>query len=285
MQRILIVTGQSGAGKSTALQVLEDIGYYCIDNLPLILLPDIVEKIAHQQTLDYLALGIDVRSTQNDFQQFAKIIQALQAYSTVDVLYLSTQNQELISRFNLSRRPHPLSYRYATLSECIHQERILLEPIQSETNLHIDTTNKSVHDIKQAILERLGQRLQLSVIIQSFGFKYGIPLDTDYVYDVRHLPNPHWHSDLRPLTGLDIAIQQFLQQDGDVVEMIEDIELNLRKWLPKIDKTNRHYVTVSIGCTGGKHRSVYISEQLKQRLAETWNVQTFHREKSRWHHT
>lgn len=282
MQRILIVTGQSGAGKSTALQVLEDMGYYCIDNLPLSLLPDIVEKINHQHSIDFLALGVDVRNTQDDFNQMQNILQELKIEHSVGVLYLSAQSQELVSRFNLSRRPHPLSHRFSTLSECIRQEKILLEQIQEEVTLQIDTTGKNVHDIKQIILMKLGKSPQLSVIIQSFGFKYGIPLDTDFVYDVRHLPNPHWHTELRLLTGLDTAIQQFLERDTHVLEMIGDIEKNLRKWLPKLSKNNRHHVTISIGCTGGKHRSVYIAEQLKSRLSDAWQIQSFHREQEKW---
>lgn len=284
LKHLLIVTGQSGAGKSTALRVLEDIGYYCIDNLPLSLLPDIVNKIAQQAIFTHLALGVDVRSTQHDLHNFHDIVEQLKQYSRTEVLFLTAQQQELISRFNLSRRPHPLSQRFSTLNECIHQETILLEQIQYDVDLQIDTTDKSIHDIKQVILAQLGQTPQLSLIIQSFGFKYGIPLDTDYVYDVRHLPNPYWHEHLRSLTGLDEPIQQFLAQDTDVIEMIDDIEHNLRRWLPKLHQSNRHYVTVSIGCTGGKHRSVYICEQLCKRLGQDWKVQSFHRERQRWLH-
>lgn len=282
IMRILIVTGQSGAGKSTALQVLEDMGYYCIDNLPLTLLPDIVEKMNNQQSVDFLALGVDVRSTQDDFEKMPHILHELKKDNHVDILYLSAQQHELIARFNLSRRPHPLSHRFSTLNECIRQETLLLEQIQDEVTLQIDTTGKNVHDIKQLILLKLGKTPQLSVIIQSFGFKYGIPLDTDFVYDVRHLPNPHWHTELKPLTGLDAPIQEFLERDTSVLEMLADIEQNLRKWLPKLSKNNRHHITISIGCTGGKHRSVYMAEQLKNRLLDAWQVQSFHREQEKW---
>ncbi|MDO4222535.1 MAG: RNase adapter RapZ [Acinetobacter sp.] len=283
MKRILIVTGQSGSGKSSALQILEDSGYYCIDNLPLSLLPEIVEKLHQQQQVELLALGIDVRSTDSDFQSFPQVVQALQQYSTVNVLYFSAQDQELISRFSLSRRPHPLSQRCATLAECIEQEKHLLYQIQDVADLHIDSTGKSVHDLKQILLHKLGQSHDIVVILQSFGFKYGVPLDIDFVFDVRHLPNPHWNADLRPLTGLDAAVQQFLAQHCRVDEQVHDIQQFLNKWLPDFAENHRHYVTVSIGCTGGQHRSVYVVEQLKQALQTAWSVQVLHREQKHWH--
>lgn len=280
MQHILIITGLSGAGKSSALNVLEDVGYYCIDNLPLLLLPELVEKI-HQQNVELLALGIDVRSTQNDFAQFEEILKQLRHYSIVDVIYITAEQQELITRFNLSRRPHPLSLRCPTLSDCMHNEKILLYPIQEFASLHIDTTDKSVHDIKHALLTKLNKNPQLTVIIQSFGFKYGIPLDTDYVFDVRHLPNPHWDIELRRLSGLDEPVQLFLSNSEQVNHMANDLSHFFNKWLP-ILAHNRHYITIAIGCTGGQHRSVYLVEQLKSHLQHNWNVQAFHREQKRW---
>lgn len=280
MQHILIITGLSGAGKSSALNVLEDVGYYCIDNLPLLLLPELVEKI-HQQNVELLALGIDVRSTQLDFAQFEEILTQLKKYSVVNVIYITAEQQELIARFNLSRRPHPLSTRCATLSECIHTEKKLLYPIQEFASLHIDTTDKSVHDIKHALLTKLNKNPQLTVIIQSFGFKYGIPLDTDYVFDVRHLPNPHWNIELRPLSGLDEPVQLFLADSEQVKSMTDDLSDFFNKWLP-IFSQNRHYITIAIGCTGGQHRSVYLVEQLKQYLQADWTVQVLHREQKRW---
>lgn len=282
MQQILIVTGLSGAGKSSALNVLEDTGYYCIDNLPLLLLPELVEKIAQQQQVEFLALGVDVRSTQHDFVQFEHILSLLRHYCAVDVIYITAELQELIARFNLSRRPHPLAWKYSTLSECIEQEKHLLSPIQEYANLHIDTTDKSVHDIKYALLQKLNKQPELTVIIQSFGFKYGVPLDTDFVFDVRHLPNPHWNMELRPLSGLDEPVQAFLSASEQVNEMVNDVTALFSKWLPNFAQNNRHYVTLAIGCTGGQHRSVYMVEQLKQRLQCQWTVQVLHREQKRW---
>lgn len=284
LQRILIITGQSGAGKSSALQVLEDSGCYCIDNLPLLLLPEIVEKIVQQQHVEQLALGVDVRSTHHDFQEFQHVLIQLQQYSPVTVIYITAQAQTLISRFSLSRRPHPLANRYSTLSECIEQERRLLYPIQEYANLHLDTTDKSVHDIKDILLTKLTQRKDMVVILQSFGFKYGVPLDTDFVFDVRHLPNPHWNTELRSLTGLDLEVQNFLSSHASVHKMIHDIAHFLNTWLPAFAQGHRHYVNIAIGCTGGQHRSVYVVEQLQLALitAASWHVQVTHRERKYW---
>ncbi|ENV35386.1 RNase adapter RapZ [Acinetobacter gerneri] len=282
MKRILIVTGQSGSGKSSALQVLEDLGYYCIDNLPLALLPEIVEKLDHENNLEQLALGVDVRSTKEDLQGFDHVFQLLQKHGEVDVIYLTTQDQELIARFSASRRPHPLSSRFQSLNECIQEEKQLLLPIQLRATVHIDTTDKSVHDLKDTLLSKLGQSDKLILILQSFGYKHGIPLDADFVFDVRHLPNPHWDLELRKYSGLDLPVQKFLQESEQTQEMFDDIYHLLDKWLPAFAEGHRHYITVSIGCTGGQHRSVYIVDQLKKALESKWTIQVLHREMKHW---
>ncbi|WP_347453134.1 RNase adapter RapZ [Acinetobacter thermotolerans] len=282
MKRILIVTGQSGSGKSSALQVLEDLGYYCIDNLPLALLPEIVAKLDQENSLEQLALGVDVRSTRADLQEFDHVFEQLQKHGTVDVIYLTTQDQELIARFSASRRPHPLSGRFNSLAQCIEEEKLLLLPIQMRSTVHIDTTDKSVHDLKHTLLHKLGQTDNLIVILQSFGYKHGIPLDADYVFDIRHLPNPHWDLELRKYSGLDQPVQTFLEQSEQVEEMFLDIYHFLDKWLPAFAEGHRHYITVSIGCTGGQHRSVYIVDRLKKALEAKWSVQVLHREMKHW---
>lgn len=282
MKRILIVTGQSGSGKSSALQVLEDLGYYCIDNLPLALLPEIVEKLDQENNLEQLALGVDVRSTKEDLQGFDHVFQLLQKHGEVDVIYLTTQDQELIARFSASRRPHPLSSRFQSLNECIQEEKHLLLPIQLRATVHIDTTDKSVHDLKDTLLSKLGQSDKLILILQSFGYKHGIPLDADFVFDVRHLPNPHWDLELRKYSGLDLPVQKFLQESEQTQEMFDDIYHLLDKWLPAFAEGHRHYITVSIGCTGGQHRSVYIVDQLKKALESKWTIQVLHREMKHW---
>ncbi|NNH35687.1 RNase adapter RapZ [Acinetobacter sp. NIPH 2377] len=282
MKRILIVTGQSGSGKSSALQVLEDLGYYCIDNLPLALLPEIVAKLDSENNLEQLALGVDVRSTRADLQEFDHVFEQLQSHGSVDIIYLTTQDQQLISRFSASRRPHPLSSRFKSLIQCIQEEKTLLLPIQLRSTVHIDTTDKSVHDLKHTLLSKLGQSDNLILILQSFGYKHGIPLDADYVFDVRHLPNPHWDLELRKYSGLDLPVQQFLLQSEQTGEMFEDIYHFLDKWLPAFAEGHRHYMTVSIGCTGGQHRSVYIVDRLKKALEAKWSIQVLHREMKHW---
>lgn len=282
MKRILIVTGQSGSGKSSALQVLEDLGYYCIDNLPLALLPEIVEKLDQENNLEQLALGVDVRSTRADLQEFDHVFEQLQKYGSVDIIYLTTQDQGIIARFSASRRPHPLASRFKSLNECIQEEKTLLLPIQLRSTVHIDTTDKSVHDLKHTLLSKLGQSDRLILILQSFGYKHGIPLDADYVFDVRHLPNPHWDLELRKYSGLDLPVQQFLLQSEQTNEMLQDIYQFLSKWLPVFAEGHRHYMTVSIGCTGGQHRSVYIVDRLKKALEANWSIQVLHREMKHW---
>lgn len=282
MKRILIVTGQSGSGKSSALQVLEDLGYYCIDNLPLALLPEIVAKLDNDNNLELLALGVDVRSTRADLEEFNHVSEQLQQHGSVDIIYLTTQDQELIARFSASRRPHPLAARFKSLNQCIQEEKILLMPIQLRSTVHIDTTDKSVHDLKHTLLSRLGQTDQLILILQSFGYKHGIPLDADYVFDVRHLPNPHWEIELRKFSGLDQPVQEFLQKSAQVEDMFQDIYHFLDKWLPTFAEGHRHYITVSIGCTGGQHRSVYIVDRLKKALEAKWSIQVLHREMKHW---
>jgi RNase adapter protein RapZ len=282
MKRILIVTGQSGSGKSSALQVLEDLGYYCIDNLPVALLPEIVLKLDKENNLEQLALGVDVRSTREDLQEFDHVFQELQKQGTVDVIYLTTNDQELIARFSAARRPHPLSNRFKSLNECIQEEKTLLLPVHLKATITIDTTDKSVHDLKDILLKRLGQADQLIVILQSFGYKHGIPLDADYVFDVRHLPNPHWDIELRKYSGLDEPVQKFLGSNEQTNEMFQDIDNFLEKWLPAFAEGHRHYITVSIGCTGGQHRSVYIVDRLQKALNAKWSVQVLHREMKHW---
>lgn len=282
MKRILIVTGQSGSGKSSALQVLEDLGYYCIDNLPLALLPEIVAKLDQENNLEQLALGVDVRSTRADLQEFDHVFKQLQQHGTVDVIYLTTQDQELIARFSASRRPHPLAARFKSLNECIQEEKLLLLPIQLRSTVHIDTSDKSVHDLKHTLLHKLGQTDNLILILQSFGYKHGIPLDADYVFDVRHLPNPHWDLELRKFSGLDQPVQTFLEKSEQVEDMFQDIYHFLEKWLPAFAEGHRHYITVSVGCTGGQHRSVYIVDRLKKALEAKWSVQVLHREMKHW---
>lgn len=282
MKRILIVTGQSGSGKSSALQVLEDLGYYCIDNLPLALLPEIVAKLDATNSLDQLALGVDVRSTKENLQDFEYVFEQLQQHGAVEIIYLTTSDQKIIARFSASRRPHPLTGRYSGLNECIQAEKSLLLPIQLRATISINTTDTTIHDLKHTLLSKLDQSEKLILILQSFGYKHGIPLDADYVFDVRHLPNPHWDLALRRLSGLDSEVQDFLNSSEYANEMYQDIDQFLKKWLPIFVQGHRHYITVAIGCTGGQHRSVYMVNRLQKALKADWPIQILHREMKHW---
>lgn len=282
MKKILVVAGRSGSGKTSALQVLEDLGYYIIDNLPLALIPEIVAKLNQDNLMELLALGVDIRSFKGQQNIIDEMLAALQKYAIVEVVYLTTREDVLVSRYSSSRRPHPLANKFDSLIECIRVEEQLLYPIYRRATLTIDTTNKTVHELKHTLSVRLGQGDNLVVILQSFGFKHGLPLDADYVFDLRHLTNPHWVPELRDMSGLDAAVQEFLVADNTVNTMYEDIEQFLKKWLPVFAQGHRHFVTISLGCTGGQHRSVYFVDRLEKALRAKWPVQVLHREMKHW---
>jgi UPF0042 nucleotide-binding protein len=257
---LIIVTGLSGSGKSIALRALEDSGCYCIDNLPATLLPQISSNLdaANQHKV---AISIDSRSAA--LQALPSAIEQLKASGiSVQVLFLESSVETLVKRFSETRRKHPLSDDHTTLAESIAHERELLANLV-DYSLHIDTSNLSANALRSYIRELVEHTTNnLTVLFTSFGFKNGIPLDADFVFDVRSLPNPHYDPILKPLTGKDSAVQQFLTAQPMVIEMLADIQQYVTKWLPSFDQDNRSYVTVAIGCTGGQHRSVYFVEQL-----------------------
>ena len=257
---LIIVTGLSGSGKSIALRALEDSGCYCIDNLPATLLPLISSNLdaANQHKV---AISIDSRSAA--LQALPSAIEQLKASGiSVQVLFLESSVETLVKRFSETRRKHPLSDDNTTLAESIAHERELLASLV-DYSLHIDTSNLSANALRNYIRELVEHTTNnLTILFTSFGFKNGIPLDADFVFDVRSLPNPHYDPILRPLTGKDAAVKQFLEQQPMVIEMLADIQHYVEKWLPSFDQDNRSYVTVAIGCTGGQHRSVYFVEQL-----------------------
>lgn len=265
--KLVIVSGLSGSGKTIALHTLEDEDYYCVDNLPLGLLPDFVERVANRNLQPYenIAVGIDARSEANDLRHFNKIIQPLREKNIqLEVIYLQAELSTLIKRFSDTRRKHPLTTKGLPLSEAIEVERVLLSTVSTEADLFIDTTYTNVHQLRDQIKQQIvkGDGAKLSLLFQSFGFKHGTPTDSDFVFDVRCLPNPHWESNLRPLTGLDNDVIKFLQSQDEVQDMLEHIKQFMQYWMPKFEQQNRHYLTVSIGCTGGQHRSVFIAQQL-----------------------
>lgn len=281
--KLTIISGRSGSGKSTVLHILEDRGYYCIDNLPASLLPALAKRLSADSTdLKNAAVSVDARNISEDLEQVPSIIKELQEQSlTLEIVFLDANSQTLLKRFSESRRKHPLSNDAVGLKEAIDKESELLEPISVMASLSIDTSNMSLHQLRDTIKTRLldDEKTALALLFQSFGFKNGVPVDADIVYDVRCLPNPYWDNSLRSLTGLDEAVVKFLEAQKEVQEMGDDIKGYLQKWLPSFELNNRSYITVALGCTGGQHRSVYLCEKLAAEFkSHTNNVQVRHRE-------
>lgn len=283
--RLIIVSGLSGAGKSVALHTLEDDGYYCIDNLPASLLPQLVEGLAdsHVKLYEHIAVGIDARSAQSSLSDLPAVLNTLRQRNDLqlEILFLETDNKALVTRFSETRRKHPLSLDGTPLLQAIETERNLLEALRDSADLNIDTTNTNLHQLRQLIHSRLlkSNPERMSIQFQSFGFKHGVPNNTDFIFDVRCLPNPHWDSTLRPLTGNDKPVQDFLAQHESVERMYAQIQNFLETWIPVFQSENRAYLTISIGCTGGRHRSVYLTNRLTayfDRLHD--NVSSRHRE-------
>ncbi len=277
--QLFLISGLSGSGKSIALKVLEDSGYYCVDNLPADLLAALVEHLQHAG-YNNIAVSIDVRSA-NSVQRLPPLLQQIKQQDTdVHVLFLDAQTDTLVKRFSETRRLHPLSDGVRTLPECVSYERELLTEI-SDIGHHIDTTELNANALRAWIKQFVKlDRARLTLLFQSFGFKHGIPLDADLVFDVRCLPNPHYDEKLRPLTGRDAAVIAFLESTPNVQNMFGDIVNFLQRWLPSFIADNRSYLTVAIGCTGGQHRSVYLAEKLARHFEQQQQVLVRHRQLS-----
>ncbi|WNW11736.1 RNase adapter RapZ [Pseudomonas sp. DTU_2021_1001937_2_SI_NGA_ILE_001] len=284
--RMIVVSGRSGSGKSTALDMLEDNGFYCVDNLPAGLLPELAERalLNTEQTEPLLAVSIDARNMPSHLSRFPQILEELRArHIQCDVLYLDADDATLLKRFSETRRRHPLSSSQRSLAEAIHDESLLLGPIVDLADLKINTTHLNLYQLRDTIKLRLLNKPEpgTAFLIESFGFKRGMPVDADLVFDVRCLPNPYWKPELREHSGLDPVVAEYLAAQPDVEEMFQDIFAYLNKWLPRFAASNRSYVTIAIGCTGGHHRSVYLTERLGQILQQTLkNVQVRHRDLS-----
>jgi len=283
--RLIIVSGLSGSGKSVALHTLEDGGFYCVDNLPLSLLPDFTQRMLDQQINIYqsIAVGIDARSGPKDLHEFENIIAEVRKFPIkVEIVFLKAELNTLFKRFSETRRKHPLTNRGIPLFEAIEIENSLLSPVAHEADLTLDTTQTNIHQFRSVIKERLLEQKEnsgLSLLFQSFGFKHGSPTDSDFVFDVRCLPNPHWEPELRPLTGQDQGVIEFLQSYEIVDNMFNQIAQFIENWIPEFEAQNRYYLTVSIGCTGGQHRSVYLAETLQTYFkGKRENVSLRHRE-------
>lgn len=274
----MIVSGRSGSGKSVALRALEDMGFYCVDNLPVVLLPQLAETLAERNIS--AAVSIDVRNLPDNPELLDEVLTKLPGSFSPQLLFLDTDRNALIRRYSDTRRLHPLSTQNLSLENAIDKENDLLEPLRSHADLIIDTTEMSVHELAEMLRERLlGKKSRdLTIVFESFGFKYGIPISADYVFDVRFLPNPHWDPKLRPMTGLDKPVAAFLSRHTEVHNFIYQTRNYLEQWLPMLENNNRSYLTIAIGCTGGKHRSVYIAEQLADYFRSRGkNVQSRHR--------
>jgi len=263
--KFYIVSGTSGSGKTIALQVLEDLGFYCIDNMPASLLPDMAARVLGNRFEQHnCAVSIDSRN-QDFIGNLKDTFDNLKSLNIeTRVIFLDAEDSTLLKRFSETRRKHPLSDQNTSLIEAIDKERKLLEHIADIADRHISTTHTTPHELRTIIRDdgATSTEHSLTLLFQSFGFKYGNPNDADFVFDVRCLPNPHWHPELKPLTGRDEPVAKFLSEQPICNEMFEQIQKFVEHWLPYFAADNRNYITVAIGCTGGQHRSVYLSERL-----------------------
>jgi len=265
--RVVLITGLSGSGKSIALAVLEDVSYYCIDNLPASLFEALVRDITQNpiRARHLTAIGIDARSPGSELSQLPDLIENLRKHGVdCEVVFLDAEDGVLIQRFSETRRRHPLTEGGRTLEEAIKLEREMLSPLLDLTRLKIDTTRTTLHELRDIIRTRVAERRsgEMSIMLQSFGFKHGVPRNADFVFDARCLPNPYWQSDLRPFTGRDQPVADFLGDDLKVRGMLSHVSDFFTHWIPCFEHEGRSYLTVAIGCTGGQHRSVYLVEQL-----------------------
>ncbi|GHB67137.1 nucleotide-binding protein [Psychrosphaera saromensis] len=280
---IFIVSGRSGSGKTVVLRVLEDLGYYCVDNLPVNLLPALSHSL--EKNYDQVAVSIDVRNLPTSEQELLDNLDFLPKNVNVTVLYIDASDDVLIRRYSETRRLHPLSKGESSLPEAIAQESKLLDELANRADLYIDTSQLNVHQLTEMVREKiLGKSSkELVLTFESFGFKYGVPNDIDFVFDARFLPNPHWEPELRPLTGLDLPVREYLSGEPLVNKFTFQINNFISTWLPHLERNNRSYLTIAIGCTGGKHRSVYIAETLaRQFKSRDKNIRVRHREMARY---
>jgi UPF0042 nucleotide-binding protein len=273
--RLIIVSGLSGSGKSVALHMLEDIDFYCVDNIPAALLKPFIAHTVRGMgdTYPRTAVGLDARNRPNEIETIPVLVKELKRSGiSCDVLYLHASEEVLLKRYAETRRKHPLVSGDISLREAIASERQLLEPIIAAADFIIDTSNMGVHALREMIRERIDRRLEgrLSLMFESFGFKHGIPGDADFVFDVRSLPNPYWEHALRPLNGRDSAVGEYLASFPAVGVMIADLTSFLERRVAEFAQANRSYLTIAIGCTGGQHRSVYIAEKLAEHFRNTY---------------
>jgi UPF0042 nucleotide-binding protein len=282
--KLLIVSGLSGSGKSIALDTLEDCGYYCIDNLPVSLLDDFINDVmlADQNTYAKTAIGIDARNPSENLLNFSDCMSLIRSKNIdCEVIFMQAEESVLLKRYSETRRKHPLTDINIPLIEALQIEKEMLAPISRYASVVIDTSHTHYHQIRELIKDQIGERdvRNLSIQFQSFGYKHGIPLDADFIFDARSLPNPYWLPELRLLTGKDQPVIDYLDNQPLVAELFQDISDFLVRWIPRFEAEGRSYLTVAIGCTGGQHRSVYLIDSLARRFrSPSLNVIIRHRE-------
>lgn len=278
--RLIVISGRSGSGKSTVLNTLEDAGFNCIDNLPPAMLPELVKWMQQSDSSNRAAVCIDARISTNSLSTLPDILSNISDTVKAEVIYLDAEDAILLQRFSATRRKHPLTDQHKSLAEAIQSETKLLAPIATCADLRLDTSSLSVQDLRLEIKQKLIQRpTGLALQFMSFGFKHGLPRDTDLVFDVRCLPNPYWDKSLRKFTGKDKPVQEFLQKEQAVNDMYQDIHNFIERWLPEYEKNQRSYLTVAVGCTGGQHRSVYLTEKLHAAFSKDYSsTQIRHRD-------
>jgi RNase adapter protein RapZ len=280
--RLVIVSGLSGSGKSVALHMLEDLDYYCVDNIPAGLLPMFISHTvrSHESTYTFTAVGVDARNRPSEVNSVPKLVDELKRSGlSCEVIFLRADADALLKRYSETRRRHPLSREGLGLAEAIQQERELLQPIADAADLVIDTTRTSVHELRELIRQRVAARTEgrMSILFESFAFRHGVPGDADFVFDVRSLPNPYWEPGLGRFTGRDQPVIEYLERHPIVARMFADLVGFLEHWIPEFIRSNRSYLTIAIGCTGGQHRSVYLVERLAQHFSARYpQVHTRH---------
>ena len=282
-KQLVLVTGMSGGGKSTALRALEDLGFYCVDNLPAALLPKFVRLISRREDEEYarVALGVDARSPGQDLGEIPAWLDGLSDSGIhCQLLFLTADTRSIIKRFSETRRRHPLTGEQQALPQAIEAEHDILAPLNDRADLVIDTSEINIHQLRRQVWKHVGGGSDsMTVVLESFAFKRGVPQDVDFIFDARILPNPYWVESLREHTGLDEPVRKWLEKDDAVKRMISDVLGFLKSWLPEFQNSQRSYVTVGIGCTGGRHRSVYLVDRLARDLGEKYSdVLVHHRE-------
>ncbi|MEW7991584.1 MAG: RNase adapter RapZ [Candidatus Thiodiazotropha sp.] len=283
--KLQIVSGLSGSGKTIALHTLEDMGYYCIDNLPISLLISVADHLIGEPEAIFskTAVGIDARSQPSQISTLPNMVDDIRRRGLdCKVLFLDTMAETLIKRFSETRRKHPLTNEQRSLPEAIRYERELLAPVIEAADLRIDTTHTNLHELRDMVRHRIGgEEGRVSILFESFGFKHGLPRDVDFVFDARCLPNPYWQEELRAFNGMEAPVADYLASHSEVTGMLSDMIDFLARWIPAFEADGRSYLTIAVGCTGGQHRSVFLVERLARHFAQAGlDVMSRHRELS-----